>query len=319
MHIVHQKIIFLDRPHPFLEDALANMGFECHLDTESPKEIIASRISQYVGIVIRSRFRLDEHFLANASALKFIAREGVGVEHIDLDFARKRAIQVFTSPEGSMDTVAEHTIGLMLSLLNNISRADRQVRGKAWLREQNRGIEIQGKTIGLLGYGNMGQAVARRLIGFNVKVIAYDKHRKHYGDEFAREVGLKELFQHTDILSLHIPFDPDNRYFVNSDFINSFHKEIFIINTARGMVINTDDLVATMIAGQVKGAALDVLEYEDVSFNKFDIHQQASASLHYLLQSEHAIVTPHIAGWSFESKEKHARVLAGKIKAYFGL
>ncbi|MEY3366968.1 MAG: hypothetical protein RI973_123 [Bacteroidota bacterium] len=319
MRIVHQKIIFLDRPHRILEDALAEMGFECHLDTESPKEIIAESIDQYAGIVIRSRFMLDEDFLARASSLKFIAREGVGVEHIDLDFVRGRAIEVFTSPEGSMDTVAEHTLGLMLSLLNNLSRADRQVKEKQWFREQNRGIEMQGKTIGLLGYGNMGQAVARRLIGFNVNVIAYDKYKKNYGDEYAREAGLDEFFEQTDILSLHIPFEPENRYFVDSKFINNFKKKIFVINTARGLVLNTDDLVAGLKSGKVMGAALDVLEYEDISFNQFKIEQQLSPAFDYLMHSENVILTPHIAGWSYESKEKHARVLANKIKAYFRL
>ena len=298
---------------------MAEIGFDCHLDVESPKEIIASSIDQYVGIVIRSRFPLDEDFLARAASLKFIAREGVGVEHIDLDFAKSRAIEVFTSPEGSMDTVAEHTLGLMLSLLNNLSRADQQVKEKQWLREQNRGVEMQGKTIGLLGYGNMGQAVARRLIGFNVNVIAYDKYKKNFGDEFAREAGLDELFQQTDILSIHIPFEPGNRYFVNGSFINNFKKKIFVINTARGMVLNTDDLVAGLKLGKVLGAALDVLEYEDVSFNQFKIEQQLSPSFNYLMQSENVMLTPHIAGWSYESKEKHARVLANKIKAYFRL
>jgi D-3-phosphoglycerate dehydrogenase len=310
-----KKVLFINQAHPILETKLTEIGFICESDFTSSKEALEAKIAEYFGVVLRSRIDIDQQFLEAAENLKFVAREGVGLEHIDLDFAEKKGIKVFYSPEGSRDTVAEHTMGLMLTLMNNLSRADRQIRNKKWLREPNRGIEIKGKTIGILGYGNMGQAVAKRLSGFGVKVIAYDKYKSNYGDEYATEVDLKTFFNETDILTLHIFYEPDNHHFVDNAFIQNFKKDLFIINTARGLVLNTADLVRNMKSGKVRGAALDVLEYEEQAFEVFDF-ENPPTPFAYLLEAENVVLSPHIAGWSFESKEGHGRVLGEKIESW---
>ncbi|MBI1223655.1 MAG: hydroxyacid dehydrogenase [Bacteroidetes bacterium] len=312
------KVLFLDKAHPFLETNLLANGFKCHTDTTSTKAEVETYIDQYQGIVMRSRFRIDQAFLAGATNLKFLAREGVGVEHIDVDYAEMKGIKVLISPEGSKDTVAEHTIGLLLCLMNNLSRADRQVRSGQWVREANRAVELKGKTVGILGYGNMGKSLAKRLQGFGVRVLVYDKFLTNYGDQFAEEASLEMLFENADILSAHIPYSIDNHYFINDAFLNKFKKNIYVVNTARGLVLNTADLVENLKSGKVAGAALDVLEYEETSFDKFRL-EQLPLAFDYLSQADNVVLSPHIAGWSFESKEKHARVLAGKILSLFGI
>ncbi|MCF8244789.1 MAG: hydroxyacid dehydrogenase [Saprospiraceae bacterium] len=306
------KVLFLDKAHPFLETYLTEHGFDCHTDTTSSKSEVEAFVGQFHGIVMRSRFSIDKSFLEKASSLQFLAREGVGVEHIDVDFAESSGIKVLISPEGSRDTVAEHALGLLLCLMNNLSRADRQVRSGQWVREANRAVELKGKTVGILGYGNMGSAFSQRLQGFGVRVLAYDKFKTGYGDDSAEESSLEALFQEADVLSAHIPYDADNHHFINGAFLNSFRKNIYIVNTARGLILNTADLVETLKSGKVRGAALDVLEYEETSFDKFRL-EQLPPDFDYLTHAGNVVLSPHIAGWSFESKEKHARVLAEKI------
>jgi D-3-phosphoglycerate dehydrogenase len=312
-----RNLLFLDRAHPYLEARLTELGFACHTDTTSPKEAVAERIGEYLGIVMRSRFDLDKAFLERATSLRFIAREGVGLEHIDTRFAEGKGIRVLTSPEGSRDTVAEHALGLLLALMNNLSRADRQVKSGQWSREPNRAVELMGKTVGIIGYGNMGTALAQRLQGFGVRVLAYDKFKSGHGDQFAEEASMELVFEEADVVSLHIPYSPDNHYFVDAGFLTKFRKNIFLVNTARGLVLNTNDLVASLQSGKVLGAALDVLEYEETSFDKFRLERLPPA-FEYLCQADNVVLSPHIAGWSFESKEKHARVLAAKIEALAG-
>jgi D-3-phosphoglycerate dehydrogenase len=287
-------------------------GFECHTDISSPKAEIEAVVGQYQGIVMRSRFRIDRQFLEKAGGLVFLAREGVGLEHIDVAFAESRGIKVLISPEGSKDTVAEHALGMLLCLMNNLARADREVRSGHWLREANRAVELMGKTVGILGYGNMGQSLARRLSGFGVKTLAYDRYRVCYGDDFAEEASLERLFEEAEVLSAHIPYSADNHYFINDAFLQSFKHDIFLVNTARGLVLNTDDLVKNLESGKVRGAALDVLEYEETSFDKFKLEHLPPA-FDFLCQADNVLLSPHIAGWSYESKEKHARVLGEKI------
>jgi D-3-phosphoglycerate dehydrogenase / 2-oxoglutarate reductase len=309
------KLIFFDDVHPMMIRLLTDNGFDCVQHFSSSYQVIQSEMSNAIGLIGRSRFRLDAQFLAGGPNLKFIARYGVGTDHIDMDYVKQRGITVFTSPEGSADTVGEHTIGMMLCLLNHIHRADRQIRGGQWLRESNRGTEIKNKTIGILGYGNMGMAVARKLSGFQSHVIAYDKYKSGYSDAFVKEVDLQVFFEETDILTIHIPYTIENHYFINKDFLSSFSKNIFLLNLARGLVVHTDELVASMLSGKVIGAALDVLEYEAVSFS--NLKEGASTpSMEYLLNSDHVLLTPHIGGWSFESLEGHARVLADKIQKF---
>ena len=312
-----RKILFLDKAHPVLEEKLLALGYLCHTDIQSPKSEVEAFVQEYFGIVMRSRFALDQHFIEKAKGLNFIAREGVGLDHIDVQFAENQGIKVLISPEGSRDTVGEHTLGLLLCLMNNLSRASRQVRAGEWIREGNRAVELKGKTVGILGYGNMGTALAQRLQGFGVKTLAYDKFKTNYGDEFASEASLGQLFDEADVLSIHIPYLPENHYFVNNAFLRNFRKNIFLVNTARGLVLNTEDLVTHLKSGKILGAALDVLEYEETSFDKFRL-EKLPAPFEYLAQAGNVVLSPHIAGWSFESKEKHGRVLAQKIESLFG-
>ncbi len=306
------KILFLDSAHPVLATTLTANGFECHTDTTSTKLEVERFIGEYRGIVMRSRFRIDQSFLEQATNLRFLAREGVGLEHIDVEFAEAKGIKVLISPEGSKDTVAEHALGLLLCLMNNLSRADRQVRAGQWVREANRAVELKGKIVGILGYGNMGKSLAQRLQGFGVRVLAFDKFLTNYGDEFAEEVSLEMLFEEADVLSAHIPYFADNHHFINDAFLKKFKKNIYVVNTARGLILNTAELVENLKSGKVVGAALDVLEYEETSFDKFKLEQLPPA-FDYLAQADNVVLSPHIAGWSFESKEKHGRVLAEKI------
>ena len=307
-----KKILFLDKAHPVLEKKLVALGFDCEYDLTSTKEDIKSKLPDYEGIVMRSRITLDNDFIDCGLHLRFIAREGVGVEHIPVEYAQSQGVKILTSPEGSRDTVAEHTIGMLLMLLNNLAKANYQVKNGKWEREKNRSTELMGKTVGIIGYGNMGTSFAKRLSGFGVEVLAYDKYKKNYGDNYAKEVSLNEIFSKADVVSLHIPFMESNYHFVDELFIENFNKEIFIINTARGLVLKTSALVKYLKSGKIKGAALDVIEYEDQSFDKFNLDKLPDDFKH-LQKAENVILAPHIAGWSFESKRKHGEVLAKKI------
>lgn len=311
-----KKILLIDQPHSFLEDRLTELGFELLRFYKAPLHEILQTLPDCFGVVMRSRFSATLEFIDRGENLRFIAREGVGVEHIDIEYATSKGIQVLTSPEGSRDTVAEHAIGLLLALMNNLARADRQIRNDEWTREGNRATEIKGKTVGIIGYGNMGSALAQRLKGFEAKVIAYDKFKTNYNDGNAEEVDLDTIFEESDIISLHIPYSIDNHYFVDDNFLNKFQKPIFLVNTARGLILNTADLVKHLQSGKVLGAALDVLEYEETSFNflKFD---QLPEPFHYLKNADNVVLSPHIAGWSFESKLGHAKALAMKIEQLF--
>lgn len=312
-----RTVFFLDEAHPFLQQRLEALGYDCQLHLTTPRAEVLALLPQVFGIAMRSRLRIDREFLLAAPQLRFIARAGVGVEHIDLATAAERGVEVIISPEGSRDTVSEHALGMLLMLMNNLGRADRQVRSGQWVRAGNRGVEIKGKTVGILGYGNMGSGFAQRLQGFGAKVIAYDKFKTGYGDLYAEEVGLSAIFEQSDIVSIHIPYTPENHHLVNADFLAQFHKPIFLVNTARGMVLHTADVVAAMESGKVLGVALDVYEYEEMSFETLK-PLDLPAPFQYLRAADNAVLTPHVAGWSFESNEGHSRVLAGKIEGIFG-
>ena len=307
------KVLFLNQSHPVLWDRLQALGFLCEEDLHSSEAELEPRIGEYTGLVLRSRISIGRDLIDRATRLRFIAREGVGLEHIDAEYAESKGIVVLTSPEGSRDTVGEHALGLLLSLLNNLSRADRQIRQGQWIREGNRGVEIKGKTVGVLGYGNMGSAFARKLQGFEARVIAYDKYKSNYGDACAMAVSLEQLWAESDLFSIHIPYLPSNHYFIDGAFLDRFQKPIYLVNTARGLVLHTAALVARLQSGKVLGAALDVLEYEDTSFEQVRAGE-IPEPMQYLLQSEQVVLSPHIAGWSFESKKGHAEVLGGKIE-----
>jgi len=311
-----KKILLIDEPHPFLAQSLEEMGFDCAYHYRTPRAEVLSALHDCQGILVRSRLSIDKALMDAAPQLEFVARYGVGTEHIDLSYAAQKNIAVFTSPEGSRDTVAEHAMGMLLMLMNKLGKADQEVRHNQWLREPNRGVEIKGKTVGILGYGNMGQAFAQRLAGFECKaVIAYDKFKSNYGNTYAQAVELEELWDQSDILSIHIPFLPENRYFIDGAFLDRFRKPVYLINTARGTVLNTADLVDRLQNGRLNGAALDVIEYEELSFTKLDL-EQLPAPFQYLKTSDRVVLSPHIAGWSHESKLGHAQVLAEKIAAF---
>lgn len=312
-----RTVLFIDPTEPELRERLMASGFNCVDLQQASPETVMELLPTAFGVVIRSRMKVDRTFLDQASQLAFVARSGVGVEHIDLDYAAARGITIFTSPEGSRDTVGEHTLGMLLMLMNNLARADRQVRDGQWIRGGNRGYEIKGKTVGIIGYGNMGSAFAQRLQGFDCQVITHDKFKQNYGDEHAQEVSLQSLQEQADIVSLHIPYLPENHHLVNREYLAAFAKPIWLINTARGLIVDTEALVAGLQNGQVSGAALDVIEYEDQSFVHLDPQHQPPA-FQALLDHPNTVLCPHIAGWSYEAEAGHARVLADKIEKQFG-
>lgn len=308
-------IAFLDKAaHPFLQKALIAAGHTVTDLSTCDRAHILTRLRDCTGLMVRSRLRIDRELLdATGPDFRFVARWGVGTDHIDLDYARARGITVLNSPEGSKHTVAEHSVGMMLMLLNHLGRADRQIRAGGWVRRGNVGTELGHLTVGLIGYGNMGQMTAQRLAGFGCRVLAHDKFRRDYGDAFAEAVPLETIQAEADVVSLHL-FLEGNYHYVNRAWIDRFAKPFYLINTARGQAVATADLVAAMENGQVLGAALDVHEYEEQSFVHLDPAQQPPP-FQYLRQSDRTVLTPHIAGWSEEAEEGHARTLFEKITA----
>lgn len=310
------KILHIDSNNPLLKKQLQELGFENHEDFTSSKEVIESKIKDYHGIVIRSRFKIDKTFLDNATNLQFIARVGAGLESIDCDYALAKNIKLIAAPEGNRNAVGEHTLGMILSLFNKLNVADREIRSGHWNRESNRGHELDGKTVGIIGYGNMGKWFAKKLRGFDVEVLCYDI-KGNVGDENAKQVSLAELQQKADVLSLHIPWTPQTDKMVNAAFINAFAKPFWIFNTSRGKNIVTADLAAALQSGKILGAGLDVLEYEKLSFETLFHDKNTPEAFQYLLESNNVLLTPHVAGWTFESHERLAQVIVDKIKALY--
>lgn len=305
------KILHIDSNHPLLMEQLQEAGFINHEDFTSSKEEIEAKIHDYHGIVIRSRFKIDKKFIDKATNLQFIARVGAGLESIDCDYAISKGIHLIAAPEGNSNAVGEHALGMLLSLMNNLNKADHEIRAGHWNRESNRGHELDGKTVGIIGYGNMGKSFAKKLQGFDVQVLCYDI-LENVGNDNAKQVALQELQQKIDVLSLHIPWTPETDKMVNINFINAFAKPFWLINTSRGKNVVTDDLVLALQSGKILGAGLDVLEYEKGSFEHL-FEQEKPAAFEYLLQAENVLLSPHIAGWTVESKEKLAQVIVNKI------
>ena len=314
------KILQLDKNHPLIAEQLSAKGFVLEEDFSSTYDEVLKKINLYDGIIIRSRIPLDEKFLSHAKNLKFIARVGAGMENIDEIAAEKLGIKLFNSPEGNRDTVAEHVVGMLLILMNKLFIASLEVKNGIWKREENRGDELLGKTFGIMGYGNMGKAVAKRLSGFGVNVIFHDIN-PNLSDEFGTQVSLETLKKEADILSLHLPITKETHYIFDAKFIEEMEKNFYFINSARGKNVRTSDLVNALKNGKIKGACLDVLEYEKPSFENLDtatsLSKEENTDLQYLLHSEKAIVTPHIAGWTTQSKEKLAQFIVDKILANF--
>ena len=312
MSIQDTKILHIDSNHPLLWEQLEQAGFQNEADFTSSKSEIESKIHNYQGIVIRSRFQIDKTFIDKAINLKFIARVGAGLESIDCEYAKTKNIHLIAAPEGNLNAVGEHALGMLLSLMNKLNRADKLVREGQWIREGNRGHELEGKTVGLIGYGNMGKSFAKKLSGFDVDVLCYDI-LGNVGDENARQVSLPELQAKVDVLSLHIPWTFETDKMINLDFIKAFAKSFWFINTSRGKNVVTDDLVAALQSGKILGAGLDVLEYEKLSFENLFIDTEKPKAFEYLLQAENVLLTPHIAGWTFESYQKLAQTIVNKI------
>ncbi|MFM7023478.1 MAG: NAD(P)-dependent oxidoreductase [Flavobacteriales bacterium] len=306
------KVIAIDSVHPLLYEELRKAGHTVDELTHLSHEELLPLLKEYEGFIIRSKFKITREIIDASPQLKFIARSGSGMENIDLAYAKEKGISCFNSPEGNRDAVAEHVLGMILMLINKIKIADIEVRNGIWKRAENRGIELKGKTFAIIGYGQMGSAVAQRLHGFEVKILAYDKYKTHY----EHQSSMEEIFEQADFVSLHLPLTAETKFLVDESWINKFKKDIFLINSARGKCIKTDDLVKALKSGKVRGACLDVLEYEAVSFEKLDA-KQLPEDFQFLIQSDKVLLTPHIAGWTHESYEKLSTFLAMKIKASF--
>ena len=302
------RVLFIDRVHPSLKNNLERNQFICDESYHLSKEEIENIIHNYEGIIIRSRFIIDSNFIRKAKNLKFIARAGSGLENIDVEFAESEDIKCLNASEGNRQAVAEHSIGMILSLFNNLNTSDKEVRNGKWEREGNRGIELAGKTIGIIGFGNNGSAFANLLQGFGVKILTYDK----YLSDYPFQNSMEEIYKQADIISLHIPLTKETRNLVNNNFINNFEKDFYFINTARGKCANTKSIVKALKSGKIKGACLDVLEYEKTSFE--DLSKIGFTNeMQYLINSEKTILSPHIAGWTIESNVKISKILTEKI------
>lgn len=306
------RILHIDTNHPLLIQQLNNHGFQNDEDYISDKTSVEKIIGNYEGVIIRSRFAIDKTFLDAAKKLRFIGRLGAGLENIDVDYAKAKGIKLFSAPEGNRNAVGEHALGMLLSLFNKLNKADKEVRAGIWKREENRGLELDGKTVGIIGYGNMGKAFAKKLRGFDCEVLCYDI-KENVGNEDARQVDLKELLEKSDILSLHTPQTTLTVNMIDRDFINSFEKPFWLLNTARGKAVVTKDLAEALKTGKILGAGLDVLEYEKASFENIFGSENIPEAFQYLIQAENVLLSPHVAGWTLESKEKLAQTIVDKI------
>jgi D-3-phosphoglycerate dehydrogenase len=309
------KILHLDTNHELLLNQLNDLGFVNHEDYTSSKEAIEAKIADYDGIVLRSRFTIDQHFLNAAKNLKFIARVGAGLENIDGDYAKIKGVELIAAPEGNRNAVGEHTLGMLLALFNKLNKADAEVRQGKWLREANRGVELDGKTVGIIGYGNTGKSFAKKLRGFDVSVLCYDI-LNDVGDENAKQVTLQEIQDKADVVSIHTPQTLLTLNMIDTEFINQFKKSFWFLNTARGKSVVTADLVFALKSGKILGTGLDVLEYEKTSFEALFSSEMPEA-FQYLINAKNVILSPHVAGWTKESKEKLAQTIVDKIKARF--
>ncbi|MFT4031807.1 MAG: NAD(P)-dependent oxidoreductase [Siphonobacter sp.] len=309
-----KRIFICDEMHPSLFEMLDKAGFQYEYQPKVKRDELLTQISGYEGLFIRNKTRIDEGFLSHATKLKFIGRAGAGLDLIDKEACDRHHVKLFAANAGNMDAVGEHALGMLLALLNHIHTADREVRQKIWLREANRGTELGGKTVALIGYGHNGQAFARRLSGFNVKVLAYDKYRDNYSDAYAQEATMAQIFEEADILSLHIPLTDETNYLINQKFITQFQKPFYLINCSRGEVVKLTDLLAGLQFGKIQGACLDVLENEKLH----QLPEGPDIVFDTLVQLPNVIFTPHVAGWTHESYVRINEVLVKNIAMEFG-
>lgn len=301
------KILIVDDLHSVFKERATAMGYEVHDEPLITRAQTLATIADYVGIAVRTKFKIDQELMEAAPNLKFIARAGAGLDNIDVAFAQQRDIKLLNAPEGNMDAVGEHAIGLLLSLMNNFRNADVEVRNGIWDREGNRGYELKGRTVGIIGYGFMGKSFAEKLSGFGVNVIAYDKYKTGFSDAYAKEVSMEEIVKQSDVLSLHIPLTNETRQMVDEEYLLHFRKPIFFINTARGEIVNTKAVLSAIKGNKIIAAGLDVLEVEKFpALGSQDWYND-------LKSSGRIILTPHVGGWTFESYRKISEVLADKL------
>ena len=314
---MNKLVLFADKPHPILEERLTAAGFVCRQFNGSTLDELEAIIADYVGIIVRSRTKITSATLDKARQLKFIGRLGSGMENIDVAYAEQKGIACLSSPEGNCNAVGEHALGMLLTLINHIHTSDREVRNGIWQREANRGLELQGKTIGIIGFGHTGPAFARCLSGLGMKILVYDKYKSGFGVNYINECSMDRIFAEADIVSLHVPLTSETHYLLNDKFLDNFKKNVFVINTSRGEVLETAALARALKSGKVTGAALDVIEYENLLAESFD-NSKTDESFHYLASLPNVVLTPHIAGVTKESYFKLADVLADKILDLFG-
>ena len=309
------KVLHIDKNHHLLLEGLESLGYKNVLAYDTPLSILLPKLKEYFGVVIRSRFPINKKFIDKASNLKFIARVGSGLENIDVRYATKKNINLLSAPEGNRNAVGEHALGMLLCLMNKIRLGHESIREGVWNREEHRGSELEGRTVGIIGYGNTGQSFAKKLRGFNnLKVIFYDiKH--NLGDDFAQQVSLEVLQENAEILSLHIPESKETSGMINEKFINQMQNPFWLINTARGKAVNSEDLVIAIKSGKILGAGLDVLEYESSSFYSIFNDNKKNSSLTFLKNSKQVILTPHVGGWTLESHKKLSETILDKIRA----
>lgn len=303
-----KKILIVDDLHPAFKERAIAMGYQVDDEPQITRQQTLDKIKDYTGIAVRTKFRIDAEIFAAATNLKFVARAGAGLDNIDDKIAFEKNIELINAPEGNCDAVGEHATGLLLSLMNNFSRADTEIRNGVWDREGNRGYELKGKKVGIIGYGFMGQSFAKKLAGFEVDVMAYDKYKTGFSDAFAREVSMEEIVKHSDVLSLHIPLTAETRQMVDDEYFFHFKKPIFFINTARGEIVHTTAVLNAIKNGTILGAGLDVLQTE-----KFPALGE-QPWYDELKRNNQVILTPHVGGWTFDSYLKISEVLADKLK-----
>ena len=309
------KVLHIDKNHHLLLEGLESLGYKNVLAYDTPLSILLPKLKEYFGVVIRSRFPINKKFIDKASNLKFIARVGSGLENIDVRYATKKNINLLSAPEGNRNAVGEHALGMLLCLMNKIRLGHESIKEGVWNREEHRGWELEGRTVGIIGYGNTGQSFAKKLKGFNnLKIIFYDI-KQNLGDDFAQQVSLEVLKENAEILSLHIPESKETSGMINEKFINQMQNPFWLINTARGKAVNTEDLVIAVKSGKILGAGLDVLEYESSSFYSIFNDNKKNSSLTFLKNSKRVILTPHVGGWTLESHKKLSETILDKIRA----
>lgn len=302
------KVLIVDETHSLLMNRLTEKGFVCHYQPQITYQQVLDCIENYDGMVVRTKFRVEKELFDKATNLKFIGRAGAGMDNIDVDYAALKKVELFNAPEGNSNAVGEHALGMLLAIMNKFEKGDKEVRNEVWDREGNRGWELDGLTVGIVGYGYMGPAFAKKLRGFDVEVLVYDKYKTGFGNEWVKEVNEQELFEKADVLSLHIPLTTETKFMVDEHYFNKFKKPIWFVNTARGEIVSIPGLLKALDSRKVKGAALDVLQKE-----KFPLAENDRVWFDDLSKRSNVLLTPHVGGWSVESYRKISETLADKI------